>query len=259
MTSTKMKDLIDAGLHFGHETRRWNPKMKPYLYTQSNGIHIIDLRQTVGLLEEALVFVREAVADGGKILFIGTKKQARNSIAQHAEAVGMPYVNFRWLGGMLTNFQTIRQRISYMKELESEENSGEMLSRPKKERLRLRRDLQKLQRSLGGVSDLSELPAGVFVIDVNAEETAVKEATRLGIPIVALVDSNCNPELITYVIPGNDDAIRAAELICSLVSSACREGQELAKKKQELAKKKQEKKKTDSSSAPKSQARSRGR
>ena len=163
----------------------------------------------------------------------------------------MPYVNFRWLGGMLTNFQTIRQRISYMKELESEENSGEMLSRPKKERLRLRRELQKLQRSLGGVSDLSELPAGVFVIDVNAEETAVKEATRLGIPIVALVDSNCNPELITYVIPGNDDAIRAAELICSLVSSACREGQELAKKKEE--------KKKDSSSAPSSQARSRGR
>ena len=231
MTSTKMKALIDAGLHFGHETRRWNPKMKSYLYTQSNGIHIIDLRQTVVLLEEALTFVRNTVAGGGKILFIGTKKQARNSIAQHAEAVGMPYVNFRWLGGMLTNFQTIRQRISYMKELESEESSGEMHARPKKERLRLRRDLQKLRRSLGGVRDLGELPAGVFIIDVNAEETAVREATRLGIPIVGLVDSNCNPEPITYVIPGNDDAIRAAELICSQVSEACREGAGMAKKK----------------------------
>ncbi len=230
--STTMRDLIDAGLHFGHETRRWNPKMESYLYTQSNGIHIIDLRQTVVLLEEALAFVRTTVAGGGKILFIGTKKQARNSIAQHAESVGMPYVNFRWLGGMLTNFQTIRQRISYMKELESEENSGEMQSRPKKERLRLRRDLEKLRRSLGGVRDLNELPAGVFVIDVNAEETAVREATRLGIPIVGLVDSNCNPEPITYVIPGNDDAIRAAELICSRVSGACGEGAEMAKKKQ---------------------------
>lgn len=236
MTSTTMRDLIDAGLHFGHETRRWNPKMKPYLYTQSNGIHIIDLRQTVVLLEEALTFVRAAVADGGKILFIGTKKQARNSIAQHAEKVEMPYVNFRWLGGMLTNFQTIRQRISYMKELEAEENSGEMQSRPKKERLRLRRDLQKLRQSLGGVRDLSELPAGVLVIDVNAEDTAVREATRLGIPIVALVDSNCNPEPITFVIPGNDDAIRAAELICSLVSNACREGRELAEKKKKKKK-----------------------
>ncbi len=232
MTSTTMKDLIDAGLHFGHETRRWNPKMAPYLWGQSNGIHIIDLRQTVRLLDDAISFVRKAAADGGKILFIGTKKQARDSIAQHAESVDMPYVNFRWLGGMLTNFQTIRQRISYMKELEAEENSGEMQSRPKKERLRLRRDLEKLQRSLGGVSDLNELPAGVFVIDVNAEETAVKEAVRLGIPIVALVDSNCNPEPITYVIPGNDDAIRSAELLCSLVAAACREGKEMAKKKE---------------------------
>ena len=231
MTSTTMKDLIDAGLHFGHETRRWNPKMAPYLWGQSNGIHIIDLRQTVRLLDDAISFVRKAAADGGKILFIGTKKQARNSIAQHAESVDMPYVNFRWLGGMLTNFQTIRQRISYMKELEAEENSGEMQSRPKKERLRLRRDLEKLQRSLGGVSDLNELPAGVFVIDVNAEETAVREAVRLGIPIVALVDSNCNPEPITYVIPGNDDAIRSAELLCSLVAAACQEGKEIAKKK----------------------------
>ncbi len=241
MTSTKMRDLIDAGLHFGHETRRWNPKMKPYLYTQSNGIHIIDLRQTVVLLEEALAFIRDTVAGGGKILFIGTKKQARNSIAQHAESVGMPYVNFRWLGGMLTNFQTIRQRISYMKELESEENSGEMQSRPKKERLRLRRDLEKLRRSLGGVRDLEELPAGVFVIDVNAEETAVREATRLGIPIVGLVDSNCNPEPVTYVIPGNDDAIRAAELICSQVSNACRSGAEIAEKKKQKKQKKQKK------------------
>ena len=231
MMSTTMKDLIDAGLHFGHETRRWNPKMAPYLWGQSNGIHIIDLRQTVRLLDDAISFVRKAAADGGKILFIGTKKQARNSIAQHAESVDMPYVNFRWLGGMLTNFQTIRQRISYMKELEAEENSGEMQSRPKKERLRLRRDLEKLQRSLGGVSDLNELPAGVFVIDVNAEETAVREAVRLGIPIVALVDSNCNPEPITYVIPGNDDAIRSAELLCSLVAAACQEGKEMAKKK----------------------------
>ena len=231
MTSTTMKDLIDAGLHFGHETRRWNPKMAPYLWGQSNGIHIIDLRQTVRLLDDAIGFVRQAVANGGKILFIGTKKQARNSIAQHAESAGMPYVNFRWLGGMLTNFQTIRQRISYMKELETEENSGEMQSRPKKERLRLRRDLEKLRRSLGGVRDLQELPAGVFVIDVNAEETAVREAVRLGIPIVALVDSNCNPEPITYVVPGNDDAIRSAELLCSLVASACQEGKEMASKK----------------------------
>ena len=247
MTATTMKDLIDAGLHFGHETRRWNPKMAPYLWGQSNGIHIIDLRQTVRLLDDAINFVRQAVADGGKILFIGTKKQARNSIARHAESAGMPYVNFRWLGGMLTNFQTIRQRISYMKELESDENSGEMQSRPKKERLRLGREAQKLRQSLGGVRDLQELPAGVFVIDVNAEETAVREAVRLGIPIVALVDSNCNPEPITYVVPGNDDAIRSAELLCSLVAGACQEGKEIAKKK---------KRPTSEGSAPRSRSRS---
>ncbi|MFO7549043.1 MAG: 30S ribosomal protein S2 [Acidimicrobiia bacterium] len=230
MAAVAMKQLLEAGVHFGHQTRRWNPKMAPYIYGERNGIHIIDLRQTVELIEEAATFVRDLAADGGTVLFVGTKKQAQAPIAEQATAAGMPYVNYRWLGGMLTNFQTIQKRIYYMKELTRMEETGEMNARPKKERLRLRRELAKLQQNLGGVSELTRVPDAIFVVDVNAETTAVKEAERLGLPVVALVDTNCDPDSITYVIPGNDDAIRAAGLVASVIAQACREGRELSSK-----------------------------
>jgi small subunit ribosomal protein S2 len=230
MAAVAMKQLLEAGVHFGHQTRRWNPKMAPYIYGERNGIHIIDLRQTVELIEEAAAFVRDLVADGGTILFVGTKKQAQAPIAEQAMAGGMPYVNYRWLGGMLTNFQTIQKRIYYMKELARMEETGEMNARPKKERLRLRRELSKLQQNLGGVGELTRVPDAIFVVDVNAETTAVKEAERLGLPVVALVDTNCDPDAVTYVIPGNDDAIRAAGLVASVIAQACREGRELSTK-----------------------------
>ena len=230
MAAVTMKQLLEAGVHFGHQTRRWNPKMAPYIYGERNGIHIIDLRQTVELLDQATSFVRDLAADGGSVLFVGTKKQAQAPVSEAAEASGMPYVNHRWLGGMLTNFQTIQKRIYYMKELTRMEESGEMMSRPKKERLRLRRELGKLQENLGGVRDLTRVPDALFVVDVNVEATAVKEADRLGIPVVALVDTNCDPDGIGYVIPGNDDAIRAASLIAMAIAGAANEGRQVASK-----------------------------
>jgi small subunit ribosomal protein S2 len=223
-----MKQLLEAGVHFGHQTQRWNPKMEPYIYGERNGIHIIDLRQT---LEQALYahdFIRDRVKGGGSVLFVGTKKQAQNAVAEHAELAHMPYVNFRWLGGMLTNFQTIQKRIAYMKELERMDESGEMESLPKKERLRLRRERDKLVRNLGGVRNLDGLPEVVFVIDVNTEVTAVKEANRLGIPVVAIVDTNCDPDPVDVVIPGNDDAIRSADLFSSVIAAACKAAQDPA-------------------------------
>lgn len=224
MPAVTIKQLLEAGVHFGHQTRRWNPKMAPYIFGERNGIHIIDLRRTLEEIDKAYAFVRDLVAAGGVVLFVGTKKQARSAIEQAALAARMPYVNFRWLGGMLTNFKTINQRIFYMKELAEMENSGDIEQLPKKERIRLRREYSHLVRTLGGVSDLKKPPSAVFVIDLNAEHIAVKEAYRLNIPVVALVDSNCNPDDIDFVIPGNDDAIRAAALIADTVSAACVEG-----------------------------------
>jgi small subunit ribosomal protein S2 len=230
-----MKQLLEAGVHFGHQTRRWNPKMAPYLYGERNGIHIIDLRQTVDQIAKASDYVRTMVAGGGTLLFIGTKKQAQSAVGEQAEACGMPYVNYRWLGGMLTNFTTIQKRIFYMKELERMEASGEMNALPKKERLLLHRELVKLQANLSGVRNLTRVPEAVFIVDLNAETTAVKECRRLGIVTIALVDSNCDPDPIDFVIPGNDDAIRAAEVVAGALAEACREGRELASKKQPAA------------------------
>ncbi|MGB7860403.1 MAG: 30S ribosomal protein S2 [Acidimicrobiia bacterium] len=230
MAEVTMKQLLEAGVHFGHQTRRWNPKMRPYIYGERNGIHIIDLRQTVVQIAEAADFARNVAADGGSVLFVGTKKQAQGPVAENALRSGQPYVNYRWLGGMLTNFRTIQKRVFYMRELRRMEETGEMETLPKKERLRLRRELTKLEANLGGVAELQKLPEVVFIVDVNTEATAVKEADRLGIPIIALVDSNCDPDAIDFVVPGNDDAIRAADLIAGAIADAVIEGKEIGKK-----------------------------
>jgi small subunit ribosomal protein S2 len=219
-----IKQLLEAGVHFGHQTRRWNPKMRPYIYGERNGIHIIDLRQTLEQIEAANKYVRDLVAEGGTVLFVGTKKQAQGPIAEAALSAGMPYVNFRWLGGMLTNFSTIQKRIFYMKELERMESTGEINALPKRERLALRRELVKLQQTLGGVRDLTRVPDAVFIVDVNTEHTAVKESKRLGLTTLALVDSNCDPDDIDFVIAGNDDAIRAASAVAGALADAIREG-----------------------------------
>ena len=226
MASVTIKQLLEAGVHFGHQTRRWNPAMAPYLYGERGGIHIIDLRLTVDLVEETHEFVRNLVAGGGTVLFVGTKKQVQGVVAEEATRAGMPYVNFRWLGGMLTNFQTIRKRIAYMKELQRMDQSGDMQMLPKKERLRLHRELEKLERNLGGVSELQRAPQAVFVVDTNIEHIAVGEANRLKIPLIGLLDSNSDPTGINYVIPGNDDAVRSAQLIASVIADACIAGQQ---------------------------------
>ena len=231
MAEVTMKQLLEAGVHFGHQTRRWNPKMSPYIYGERNGIHIVDLRQTVTQVADAIEFVKEIAINGGSVLFIATKKQAQGSIADAATRAGMPYVNFRWLGGMLTNFQTIQKRVYYMRELRRLEETDEMNALPKKERLKLRRELAKLEQNLGGVINMNKLPDAVFIVDVNTEETAVKEADRLGIPIIALVDTNSDPDPIDFVIPGNDDAMRAADLIASALADSIIEGKEIASKK----------------------------
>ena len=236
MATVTMKQLLEAGVHFGHQTRRWNPKMRPYIYGDRNGIHIIDLRQTVDQIADAATFVKDVTANGGTVMFVGTKKQAQSAIADNARRAGMPYVNYRWLGGMLTNFTTIQKRIFYMRELRRLEESGEINELPKKERLKLRRELAKLEQNLGGVADMQRVPDAVFIVDVNAEATAVKEATRLGIPVIALVDTNCDPDDIKFVIPGNDDAIRASDLIAGAIADAAIEGRDLAKNKAAKAK-----------------------
>ncbi|MBT8212016.1 MAG: 30S ribosomal protein S2 [Acidimicrobiia bacterium] len=227
MAAVTMRQLLEAGVHFGHQTRRWDPKMQPYIFGDRNGIHIVDLRQTLERVESAHKFVRDLIADGGVILFVGTKKQAQSAIQEAAETAGMPYVNHRWLGGMLTNFSTINTRIRYMLELEQMDSSGEMEALPKKERLKLRREMGKLQAVLGGVRDLKRQPDVVFIVDVKAEHIAVKEAVRLGIPIVAVVDTNCDPDGIDFVIPGNDDAIRSAQLLAQVIAKGAKEGREL--------------------------------
>ena len=228
MSAVTMKQLLEAGVHFGHQTRRWNPKMEPYIFGERNGIHIIDLRRTLEEVERAHDFCRDVVAGGGAVLFVGTKKQARSAVEEAAQRAGMPYVSFRWLGGMLTNFKTINQRIFYMKELAAMETSGDMDQLPKKERLRLRREQAHLQRTLGGVAEMTGTPQAVFVVDLNTEHIAVREAVRLGIPVIGLVDSNCNPADIDFIIPGNDDAIRSASLIANAIADACVAGHEMA-------------------------------
>jgi small subunit ribosomal protein S2 len=231
MSAVSMKQLLEAGVHFGHQTRRWNPKMKPYIYGERNGIHIIDLRQTVEQVESAAEFVKKLASNGGSVLFVGTKKQAQAPVMEHATRSHNPYVTYRWLGGMLTNFSTIQKRIYYLKELRHMEETREIEALPKKERLRLRREREKLEMNLGGVVDMTRLPDAVFVVDVNTETTAVGEAARLGIPVIALVDSNSDPDAVDFVIPGNDDAIRSADLIAGAIAQAALEGQEVAAKK----------------------------
>ncbi len=249
MAEVTMKQLLEAGVHFGHQTRRWNPKMRPYIYGERNGIHIVDLRQTVQQVADAMEFVKQIAIDGGSVLFVGTKKQAQSAVAEAARKSGMPYVNYRWLGGMLTNFQTIQKRTYYMKELHRLEETGEMNERPKKERLKLRRELEKLVKNLGGVSTMTRLPDAVFVVDVNTEETAVKEADRLGIPLIALVDTNSDPDPVDYVIPGNDDAIRAADLIANALAEAMVEGKEIGSKKKAAKEKAAEEKAAEEKAA----------
>lgn len=224
MAVVSMKALLETGVHFGHRTRRWNPKMKPYIFTERNGIHILDLQQTIVMIDEAYNLVRDTVARGGAVLFVGTKRQAQDTIAREASRARQPYVNQRWLGGTLTNWQTIRQRIRYLNELEGRRNAGEFDLLKKRERLMLEREIEKLTARLGGIRDMKGLPDLMYVIDVNNEDTAVREANILGIPVIALVDTNCDPDVIDYIIPSNDDAIRAIKLITSKLADAALEG-----------------------------------
>ena len=226
MAIVSMKQLLEAGVHFGHQTRRWNPKMAPYIFTERNGIYIIDLQKTVKKLEEAYYFVRDLAAEGESILFVGTKKQAQEAIREEASRVGMYYVNARWLGGMLTNFKTMRQRIARLNQLKKMQEDGTFDMLPKKEVAGLQLEIEKLERSLGGVKDMSKLPGALFIVDPRKERNAIAEAKKLGIPVVAIVDTNCDPDEIDYVIPGNDDAIRAIKLISQTMANAVQEGRQ---------------------------------
>ena len=224
MANITMKALLEAGVHFGHRTRRWDPKMKPFIFTERNGIHIVDLQQTIVRLEEAYNQIRDNAAEGGTVLFVGTKKQARENLAEAAEDCGMPYVNERWLGGTLTNWQTIKQRISYLLELEQRRDTGDFERLPKKEALKLEQLIEKLNRRLGGLKTMSRLPDALFIVDVRREHIAVREGNILNIPVLAMVDTNCDPDPIDLVIPSNDDAIRAIKLIVGHMSDAVNEG-----------------------------------
>jgi small subunit ribosomal protein S2 len=229
MAVVSMKALLETGVHFGHRTRRWNPKMKPYIFTERKGVHIIDLQQTIASLTHAFELVQDTVAAGGTLLFVGTKRQAQETIAEEAQRCGMPYVNQRWLGGTLTNWRTIRQRIEYLQNLEARRDRGDFERLKKKEALGLERQIEKLNDRLGGIREMRDLPDLIYVVDVRREATAVAEANKLDIPIIAIVDTNCDPDPIDYVIPGNDDAIRATKLITSKVADAVLEG--LARRK----------------------------
>jgi len=219
-----MKQLLEAGVHFGHQTRRWDPRMKRFIHGERSGIYIIDLQQTLERIESSYTFVRDLVAGGGRVLFVGTKRQAQDAIRSYAEKCGMPYVNQRWLGGMLTNFQTISKRVAKMQEYQRMRDSGEFEAMPKKEALLLSRELEKLERNLGGIQDMERLPDAIFVLDTVREHIAVTEANKLGIPVVAVVDTDCNPDVIQHLIPGNDDAIRSGRLLCRVVADAVEEG-----------------------------------
>ena len=226
MAVVSMKQLLEAGVHFGHQTRRWNPKMAPYIYTERNGIYIIDLQKTVKKLEEANSFVREISAGGGNVLFVGTKKQAQDAIKEEAARCGGYYVNARWLGGMLTNFRTMRTRIDRLAQLRKMEEDGTFAMLPKKEVIKHQGEIAKLEKYLGGVKEMKKLPAALFIVDPRKERNAIAEATKLNIPIVAIVDTNCDPDEIDYVIPGNDDAIRAIRLIAATMANAAIEGRQ---------------------------------
>lgn len=221
-----MKQLLEAGVHFGHQTRRWNPKMAPYIYTERNGIYIIDLQQSVGMVDDAYNAIADIVANGGSILFVGTKKQAQDSIKEEAERVGMYYVNARWLGGMLTNFDTIKKRITRLAQLNQMEEDGTFDLLPKKEVIKLRAEAEKLEKYLGGIKNMKNLPGAIFIVDPKKERIAIAEARKLGIPVVAIVDTNCDPDEVDYVIPGNDDAIRAVKLITETMANAVMEGRQ---------------------------------
>jgi small subunit ribosomal protein S2 len=235
MAVVTMRQLLEAGVHFGHQTRRWNPKMRRFIFGERSGIYIIDLQQTLPRIEDAYSFVRELSADGGTILLVGTKKQAQDPIQDQAERANMPYVNQRWLGGMLTNFETIAKRVAKMQEYERMRDSGEFEAMPKKEALILGRELEKLERNLSGIRSMTRRPDAIFVLDTKKEHLAVAEANKLGIPVVAVVDTNCDPDLVQYVIPGNDDAIRASQLMCRVIADAVIEGRYIASKRNPAA------------------------
>ena len=234
MGVVSMKQLLEAGVHFGHQTRRWNPKMARYIFTERNGIYIIDLQKTVKKLEEAYMFVRDVAANGDSVLFVGTKKQAGESIKEEAERAGAHYVNARWLGGMLTNFKTIRQRIQRLEQLRKMQEDGTFDRLPKKEVGKLELEIEKLEKYLGGITTMNKLPGALFIVDPRKERIAVAEAKKLGIPIVAIVDTNCDPDEIDYVIPGNDDAIRAVKLIASTMADAIIEGRQGAQSAEDV-------------------------
>jgi small subunit ribosomal protein S2 len=227
MAVVSMKALLEAGVHFGHRTRRWNPKMKPYIFTERNGIHILDLQQTISRIDEAYNLVRDTVSNGGLALLVGTKRQAQDTISEEADRSNMPFINERWLGGTLTNWVTIRQRIDYLMDLEKQQMRGEFARLPKKEASKLEYEIERLNRRLGGLKNMRRLPNLLFIVDVRREDIAVREANILGIPIIALVDTNCDPEPIDYVIPSNDDAIRAIRLIVGKMADAAIEGQQI--------------------------------
>jgi small subunit ribosomal protein S2 len=224
MAVVTMKELLEAGVHFGHQTRRWNPKMRRFIFAERNGIYIIDLLQTLEGIEESYEFVRDLVARGGKILFVGTKKQISEMIAEQAKRCGMPYVNYRWLGGMLTNFQTIHRRILRLRDLETQEAQGIFEELPKKEALKLRHEMEKLRKNLDGIREMNRHPNAVFVVDTRKEDICVREARKLGIPVVAVVDTNCEPDEVDYIIPGNDDAIRSGALLTRIIAEAVLDG-----------------------------------
>lgn len=231
MAVVNMKELLEAGVHFGHQTRRWNPKMKQYLFGARNGIHIIDLQKTVRLFKTAYEFIVKTVSEGYSVIFVGTKKQGQDSIVEESERCGMFYVVNRWLGGTLTNFQTIREGVTRLKELETMKEDGSINRYTKKEILKMEKELFKLERNLGGIKNMDELPGALFVVDPKREKIAVREGRRLGIPVVAIADSNCDPDEIDFIVPGNDDAIRAIRLICSKIADACIEGHNLAEER----------------------------
>lgn len=230
MPVVSMKQLLEAGVHFGHQTRRWNPKMSRFIFTERNGIHIIDLQKSVPLIEEAYRFVRDTVAGGGEVLFVGTKKQAQDAIREEATRAGQPFVNQRWLGGMLTNFSTIRKRVERLQEIEDMHTRGVIDQLPKREQARLAEEAARLEKFLGGIKTMKRLPAAIFVVDTRQEHIAVAEARKLGVPVVAILDTNCDPDEVDYAIPGNDDAIRAVRLITNRIANACLEGIEERRK-----------------------------
>jgi small subunit ribosomal protein S2 len=235
MPVVTMRQLLEAGVHFGHQTRRWNPKMKRFIFTERNGIYILDLQQTMSGIERAYTFTRDLVARGGTVLFVATKKQVQDILEEQAKRSGMPYVNFRWLGGMLTNFRTIHERIKRMRELEEMVETGALDGLIKKEALKLRHEYEKLHRNLSGISNLDKLPDAVYILDTKKEEIAVREARKLGIPIIAVLDTNCDPDDVDYGIPGNDDAIRAGALLTRIIADAVIEGKSMRGPEEEAA------------------------